>query len=155
LRPIRLFFMVELGSHPVVYFGLTRSPTDTWVAQQLREATPDDQRPGFLIRDNNRKYGTSFEQVAAGSGIEVLHTPFRAPRANAVCERFLPGVRQECLDRLLFLGERQLYRVVRIYLSYFNEARPQQGIEQRIPAVPNSSPEGSRRGKIVAFPVLA
>jgi hypothetical protein len=36
--------------------------------------------------------------VATTSGIEILKTPYHAPRANAICERFLRSVRQECLD---------------------------------------------------------
>jgi len=56
---------------------VTSHPTDAWVAQQLREATPFDTRPRFLIRDNDRKYGTAFARAA--SGIDVLRTPIRAP----------------------------------------------------------------------------
>jgi putative transposase len=99
-RPVFAFFVVELGSRRVVHVGVTRSPTDAWVAQQLREATPDEVQPRFLIRDHDAKYGAAFARVAAASGIEVIRTPVRAPRANAVCERFLGSVRRECLDSL-------------------------------------------------------
>ncbi len=51
--------------------------------------------------------------MAEASGITILRTPYRAPRANAVCERFLGSVRRECLDHLLILGERHLARVLR------------------------------------------
>lgn len=81
-----VFFIIELGSRRVVHFAVTAHPTDAWVAQQLREATPFDTRPRFLIRDNDRKYGAEFERAA--SGIDILRTPIRAPKANAVCERF-------------------------------------------------------------------
>ena len=76
----------------------TRHPTDAWAAQQLREATPFDRRPRYLIRDNDAKYGQQFDQAVAASGIQDLRTPVRAPRANATCERFLGSVRRECLD---------------------------------------------------------
>jgi putative transposase len=87
-RPLYLFFIVELASRRVVHFGVTRSPTDAWVAQQLREATPYGEAPRFLIRDRDRRSGEAFTRVAKGSSIQILKTPFRAPRANAVCERF-------------------------------------------------------------------
>ena len=122
---------IELGSRRVVHFGVTRHPTDRWIAQQLREATPFGEGPRFLIRDNDRKYGASFDRVA--SGIDVLKTPYRAPRANAICERFLGSLRRECLDYVLILSEQRLYRVVREYKQYFNHARPHQGSGQRIP----------------------
>ncbi len=100
-RPLHLFFIVELASRRIVHFGVTRLPTDECVAQQLREATPFGQAPRFLIRDRDGKYGEAFTRVAAGTSIEVLKTPYRAPKANAVCERFLGSVRRECLDHIL------------------------------------------------------
>ncbi len=39
-RPLFACFLVELGSRRVVHVGVTRHPTDAWVTQQLREATP-------------------------------------------------------------------------------------------------------------------
>jgi transposase InsO family protein len=87
---------------------------NAWVAQQLREATPFAEGPRFLIRDNDRKYGASFARVAKGTGIEVLRTPYGAPKANAICERFLGSLRRECLDHILILGEGHLHRAVRV-----------------------------------------
>ena len=57
--------------------------TDLWVAQQLREATPYGQTPTYLIRENERKLGPNVARVATSSGIKVLRTPYRTPRANA------------------------------------------------------------------------
>ncbi|CAA9544844.1 MAG: Mobile element protein, partial [uncultured Thermomicrobiales bacterium] len=152
-RPVYAFFVIALGSRRVVHVAATRHPTDAWVAQQLREATPFDERPRFLIRDNDRKYGPCFARVAAASGIRVLRTPVRAPRANAVCERFLGSVRRECLDHMLVLGERHLHRVLREYVAYFNRERPHQGIGQ---ATPEQSPAGlrNRAGPVCSTPVL-
>jgi hypothetical protein len=78
-RPIFAFFVVELGSRRVVHVGVTRSPTDAWVAQQLREATPEGAGPRFLVHDHDAKYGSAFARVAAASAIEVIGTPIRAP----------------------------------------------------------------------------
>jgi putative transposase len=154
-RPLYAFFIIALGSRRVVHVGVTRHPTDAWVAQQLREATPFDERPRFLIRDNDGKYGPCFDRLAAASGIRVLRTPVRAPRANATCERFLGSVRRECLDHLLVLGEAHLRRILRAYVGYFNRARPHQGISQATPAgsVP-LTPHGACAGRIAAFPIL-
>jgi putative transposase len=132
-RPIFAFFVVELGSRRVVHVGVTRSPTDAWVAQQLREATPEGTGPRFLVHDHDAKYGPAFARVAAASGIAVLRTPIRAPRANAVCERFLGSVRRECVDHVLVLGERHLGRILTEYIGHFNRGRPHQGIDQRTP----------------------
>ena len=123
-RPVYAFFVIALGSRRVVHVGVTRHPTDAWVAQQLREATPFDQRPRFLIRDNDSKYGSAFARVAAASGIAERRTAYRAPRQNATCERFLGSVRRECLDHVLVLGEAHLRRVLWEYVQYFTHDRP-------------------------------
>ena len=57
-----------------------------------------------MICDNDKKYGPLFERVAQASGIEVIHTPYEAPRANAICERFVGSLRRECLDHVLVIG---------------------------------------------------
>src|SRR5256886_6033976 len=154
-RPLFAFFLIELQSRKVIHVGVTRSPTDAWVAQQLREATPYGQAPKYLIRDNDSKFGSCFARVATTSAIKVLKTPYQAPRANAICERFLRSVRQECLDHLLTLHERQLQRVLNAYMMYFNQVRPHQGIGQQIPAQRSSVPSAQDAGnKVIALPVM-
>jgi len=76
-RPLFAFFIIELKSRKVIHVNVTRSPTDLWVAQQLREATPYGQTPKYLIRDNDKKFGSNFARVATISGIQVLRTPYR------------------------------------------------------------------------------
>lgn len=98
---------------------VTRSPNEAWVAQQLREATSFGEGPRFLIRDNDNKFGAAFDRVAKGTHIDVLPTPYQAPKANAVCERFLGSVRRDCLDFFLILNERHLYKTVKQYQALF------------------------------------
>ncbi len=148
-RQLYAFFIIELGSRRVVHWGVTRHPTDAWVAQQMREATPFDIHPTYLVRDNDSKFGAQFARVAADRKIQVLKIPYRAPKANSYCERFLGSVRRECLDHFLILGERHLQCVLKAYVCYFNHARPHQGIGQIIPVplaeVVPSNPSGSIR----------
>jgi transposase InsO family protein len=150
--PLFVFVIIELSSRRIVHTAVTAHPTDAWVAQQLREATPWGEHPRFLIRDNDDKYGPHFAVVAAGSGIEILRTPIQAPNANSHCERFLGSLHRECLDHVLILNERHLSKVVREYADFFNHARPHQGIGQAIPVPPQG--ERPQTGKVIAFPVL-
>jgi putative transposase len=154
-RSLFAFFIIDLHIRKVIHVGVTRSPTDAWTAQQLREATPYGQTPKYLIRDRDSKFGSCFARVAATSGIKILKTPYHTPRANAICERFLGSVRRECLDHLLILQEKQLQRVLGAYVQYFNQARPHQGIRQQIPERFGDSVLPDRNGgKILSFPVL-
>ncbi|MGH9857733.1 MAG: integrase core domain-containing protein, partial [Acidobacteriota bacterium] len=112
---------------------MTRKPTDAWTAQQLREATPWGRGAGYLFRDRDKRYGSLFSAVARNTGIAELKTPIRAPRANAVCERFIGSLKRECLDHMLILNEQQLRRTVKGYVGFYNHLRPHQGLWQHIP----------------------
>ena len=139
----------------MIHVGVTRSPTDAWVAQHLREATPFGQTPKYLIRDNDSKFGSCFARVARTSSIKILKTPSHAPRANAICERFMRSVRQESLDHLLILEEKQLQRVLNASVAYFNQARPHQGIGQQIPVEWGASKATQHAAtKVIAGPIL-
>jgi putative transposase len=145
-RPWHIFVIMELKTRRIVHSVVTTSPTDEWTAQQLREATSWGQGPKYLLHDRDSKYGAHFSAVATVSGIQELRTPYRAPRANGVCERFMGSLRRECLDHTLILHRRHLARVVREYTNYFNQERPHQGIGQRIPNFydrPVSNPTGN------------
>src|SRR5215831_6445641 len=63
-RPLFAFFLIELKLRKIIHVGVTRSPTDAWVAQQLREATPYGHAPKYLIRDHDSKFGSGFRRVA-------------------------------------------------------------------------------------------
>jgi putative transposase len=79
-RSLFAFFIIDLYSRKVIHIGVTRSPTDAWTAQQLRETTAFGVAPKYLIRDNDSKFGVTFVRVAKTSGIELLKTPYHAPR---------------------------------------------------------------------------
>ena len=88
----------------------------------------------FLIRDRDTKFTAGFDEVFRSEGAEVIKAPVRAPRANALAERFVRTVRTECLDWTLVLGRRQLGAVLREYVRHYNEQRPHRGIDLGVPA---------------------
>ncbi len=87
----------------------------------------------YLIHGRDSKFAPGFDAVFRSEGVEVVRTPYRAPTANAVAERWIRSARQECLDHLLIMSEGHLRRVLAAYLRHYNEARPHQGLGQRTP----------------------
>ncbi len=80
----------------------------------------------------------------------MIRTPVRAPRANAVAERFVKTVRVECMDRVLVLTRRHLERVLGRYIRHYNGQRPHRGLqlatpEPRPPVIRPARPERIRR----------
>ena len=112
----------------------------------------DGDIPKILLRDCDDKYGPAFNRVADGAGIRVIKTAVRAPNMNAVAERFVGSARREVLDHMIVVDERHLGRLMGEYKDYFNEARPHQGIGQRIPGKPALVTDVTK--PIVAKPVL-
>jgi transposase InsO family protein len=107
----------------------------------------------FLIRDRDGKFTTAFDDVFAGNGTRVITTPVRSPRANAIAERFVGPLRRECLDHVLFLGERHLRKVLAESarhgtITAIGRTRPcSRSPRSGSPARPSTSPPGSSAGK--------
>ena len=137
LKTIYVLFFIELGTRRVYLAGCTTTPDASWVTQQARQLVwnlnDDAKEFTFLIHDNDKKFAPSFDSVFSSEKIEIVHTPFQAPRANAFAERWVRSVREECLDQILILNENHLHRVLKEYDKYYNHARSHQGIRQRFP----------------------
>ncbi len=96
----------------------------------------------FLIRDRDTKFTAAFDAVFGSEGIRVVRTPIRAPRANALAERWVATLRRELLDRMLINGRRQLKAALSEYLMHYNTHHPHRSLDQASPlrSVPSPSP---------------
>ena len=123
---------------------MTAHPTGEWLAQLARNLLMDLEDAGqsfrFLLRDHDGKFSPVFDAVLDGAGMEVLTTPVRAPRANAIAERFVGSLRRELLDRILILNQRHAAAVLAEYERHFNEHRPHRALRQAAPLRPLPDP---------------
>ena len=137
LERLYVLFFIELGSRRVHVAGCTANPSAPWVIQQARQMTwtlaerPEPVR--FLIRDRDQKFTTAFDEVFRGEGVAIVRTPFRAPQANGVAERFVRTVRSECLDWLLILNREHLHHVLRVFADHYNGHRSHRALRLRPP----------------------
>ncbi|MBV9729193.1 MAG: transposase [Pseudonocardiales bacterium] len=139
-----VLFVVEHATRRVHLLGITANPTGAWVAQQARNLMMDlgDRAAEFtfLIRDRDTKFTTVFDTVFTSEAIRILRTPVRAPRANAIAERWIGTVRRELLDRILIVNRRHLEHVLAEYVAHFNDHRPHRALHQAAPLRPLPSP---------------
>ena len=117
-----MLFFIEHDSRRVHLAGCTANPTGAWVTQQARQfAWTFQEQPGsfrFLIRDRDSKFTRDFAAMFASERIRIIKTPVRAPKANAIAERFVRTARTECLDWLLIVNGRHLERVLRVFADH-------------------------------------
>jgi transposase InsO family protein len=87
----------------------------------------------FLVRDRDSKFVAAFDAVFRSLGIRVIRTPVRAPRANAIMERWVGSCRREILDRTLVWNLPHLRRVLAEYEDHYNRRRPHRALQQASP----------------------
>jgi len=146
LKTLYVLFFIELSTRRVHVTSPTAHPDSVWVTQQARNLWIDGDerpRPKVLIHDRDAKFSGPFDEVLRTEDVEVIRTPYRAPNANAVAERWVGTVRRECLDWKLILGRRHLERTLTIYLAHYNRHRAHRGLDL-------APPEGAiREGPLV------
>jgi putative transposase len=95
-QTLYVLFLISHDRRRLLHFDVTAHPTAAWIWRQMIEATPWGQQPRYLIHDRDRVYGADFATRVAGLGVERVRTPVQAPRANAIAERVVRSLRQEC-----------------------------------------------------------
>ena len=139
-RVFYVFVAIEIGSRKIVHTHVTAHPTALWTTQQLREALSGDTGHRFLIHDNDSIFSDLVDGSARALGVKPIRTPYRAPRANAFCERAIGTLRRECLDWIIPLGRRHLHSIIREWVAHYNRARPHSSLGPGIPEPPEGLP---------------
>lgn len=130
--------VIEHVTRRIRILGVTVHPNDAWVTQMARNLLMElDEHVAsiqFLLRDRDTKFTEAFDTVFTSTGIRILRSPIRAPRANAIMERWIGGCRRELLDQTLIWNQRHLQRVLRDYAAHHNEHRlPHRSLGQATP----------------------
>jgi putative transposase len=131
-----VLFVIDLKSRRVHIAGIAHQVYGKWTEQVARSLTdPIDgflRRARYLIHDRDPLFTRRFAEILKASGVSALRLPARSPNLNAFAERFVRSVRQECLRKVIPLGERHLREVVAEYVEHYNGERNHQGLGNRL-----------------------
>src|SRR4029453_7360650 len=112
LKRYLVFFVIELETRRVQIAGIHPRPGGDWVEQMARTLTdPVDgflRTARYLIHDRDPLYTRVVADILMSRGVQPIRLPPRSPNLNAYAERFVRSIKEECLDRVVPLGEDHL-----------------------------------------------
>lgn len=141
LRTLYVLFGIEHGSRHVHIMGVTRNPDSAWVTQQARNLAIGERlrKIRFLLRDRDARFSGPVDEVLRSEEVRVIKTPIRAPAANAIAERWVRTVREECLDHVPVFGHRHLEQIRGEYALHYNAMRPHRSLTLVPPDAPREA----------------
>jgi hypothetical protein len=131
-----VLFVIRLSSRKVHIAGIVPEPDGRWMKQIARNLT--DCVDGFLcgcrylIHDRATLFTREFEMILESAGVKGVRLPPRSPNLNAYAERFVRSIKEECLDRMILIGEGSLKQAVNQFCEHYHHERNHQGLENNI-----------------------
>ena len=86
----------------------------------------------YLIVDRDAKYTERFRTLVKDSGTEIIRLPPMSPNLNAYAERFVRSIKDECLGRMIFLGQASLRRAINEFTLHYHTERNHQGLANQL-----------------------
>jgi transposase InsO family protein len=126
-------FVIDLATRRVQVLGTTPHPDEAFMRQVGRTLTMADANLcRVLICDRDAKWSAAVRARLEEAGIRIVQTPYEAPNANAYAERFVRSMKEECLDRIIPIGEGHFRRAVLEFVAHYHRERNHQGLENAL-----------------------
>jgi putative transposase len=151
-----MLFVISIADRVVHIAGITTRPDETWMLQigrnVLDEADAALAGKKYAIIDRDTKYSNRFREFVEEGGTEVIRFPPLSPDLNAFAERLVRSIKEECLGKMIFVGQASLRRAIGEFMTHFHEERNHQGLENRLirrsAAVAANDPVIHRRARL-------
>ena len=131
-----VLFFIHLETRRVNLAGFTPYPDQGWMEQQARNMTMEQwgclRGCRYLLHDRDTKFCESFRELIESGSVKPIRLPARSPNLNSHAERWVRSVKEECLAKLILVGESSLRRALQRYTVHYHEERNHQGKGNRI-----------------------
>jgi len=151
-RVLYCFFVISHGRRKILHFNVTAHPTSSWIAQQLREAFPEESAPQYLILDRDSKFGGEVATILKSLGRKLIRTAYHSPWQSGVAERWVGSCRRDLSDHVIVLSQSHLCRLVRDYIQYYHEDRIHDALKQETPTARVMERRPSETAKVAGVP---
>ena len=149
VTPYFIQLFINIKTREVILGGITAHPNEEWMKQSARNISGFEmENADLLIRDNDKIYQDSFDDIFEANGTTVAKTSPGSPDMNSFIERFILSLKSECLNHLMLFSRKQLEYAVREYIEFYNTQRPHQGLENEIP---RPSDKQGQNGEVVCL----
>lgn len=148
------FFVIEHSRRRILHCNVTCHPTAEWAVQQLREAFPQASPYRYAIFDRDSKFDSRVATFLMATGLKPKRTSVQAPWQNGVCERWVGSCRREILDHVIAWDEQHLRRLIRNYVSYYNQDRIHNSLEKDAPNRRSVEPRPTATATVISMPRL-
>ena len=102
----------------------------------------------YLLHDRDSKCGSSFCPLIEAEQVKALALPPKSPNLNAYAERWVRSVKEECVAKLILLGERSLKRALHHYELHYHGKRNHQGKDNLLLFPSSTVPLNPNQGKV-------
>ena len=127
-----VLFVISIAERVVHIVGITTRPDEAWMLQLARNLMDEEigalASKRYLIIDRDAKYTRQFRRLVEEGGTEVIRLPPMSPNLNAYAERFVRSIKNECVRRMIFIGQASLRRAVTEYVEHYHRERNHQGL---------------------------
>ena len=136
LQRFLVLFFIDLATRKVEIAGIAPVVNGLWMSQIARNLTDADDGvlagKRYLIHDRDPLFTAEFLRTLDTTGVKSVKLPPRSPNLNAHAERFVRGIKESCLDRMIFFGEASLRTAIWNFVEHYHTERNHQGLSNRI-----------------------
>lgn len=136
LQRFLVLFFIDLSTRKVEVAGIARAANGLRMSQIARNLTDAEQGiltgKRYLIHDRDPLITGAFLSIVAAAGVESVKLPPRSSNLNAYAESFVRSIKESCLDRIIFSGEKSLGKAIHNFVAHCHTERNHQGLANQL-----------------------